>query len=329
MYPANENSTMPITTNNSTRVKAPDNNIILINGADNNIIYNDRTFLKPKGRSALDRKVECSKLLSCKQTVKVATMNVRTIRMEDRKNELIYNASEKGINILGIVDHKIYHDDTIKYEKTDKYTLITTSAWRNQNQSSAGGLGILLDPKAVKALTEVIKWSKRIMIAHFNGNPLTTVIIHYSPCEGSNEAEDHYRSLLDATTSIPRQNVLLTIGDFNAHVGTNDTFKYTYHRNNNQNGRLLIDYAEETNMMIANTFFRKRTGKLWTFMSDSTGAKTQVDYILIRRKWKNSLHNCEAYSSFSSVGSDHRILTAKLKLSLRKNSTKAKKTQYD
>ena len=162
------------------------------------------------------------------------------------------------------------------------------------------------------------------MIVHFNGNPLTTVIIHYSPCEGSNEAEVHYKNLLDATTTIPRHNVLLTIGDFNAHVGTNDTFKYTYHRNSNQNGRLLIDYAEETNMMIANTFFRKRTGKLWTFMSDFTGAKTQVDYILIRRKWKNSLHNCEAYNSFSSVGSDHRILTAKLKLSLRKNLTQAK-----
>ena len=178
-------------------------------------------------------------------------------------------------------------------------------------------------------MREIIKWTERIMIVHFNGNPLTTVIIHYSPYEGSNEAEVHYKNLLDATTTIPRHNVLLTIGDFNAYVGTNDTFKYTYHRNSIQNGRLLIDYAEETNMMIVNTFFRKRTGKLWTFVSDSTGAKTQVDYILIRRKWKNSLHNCEAYNNFSSVGSGHRILTAKLKLSLRKNSTQAKKTQYD
>ena len=72
-------------------------------------------------------------------------MNLRTIRMEDRKNELIYNASKKGINILGIVDHKICHDDTIKYEIIDKHTLITTYAWRNQNQASAGGIGILLD----------------------------------------------------------------------------------------------------------------------------------------------------------------------------------------
>ena len=48
-----------------------------------------------------------------------------------------------------------------------------------------------------------------------------------------------------------------------------------------------------------------------------SGVKTQLDYIMIRRKWKNSVKNCEAYSSFSSVGSDHRIVTATIKLSLR------------
>ena len=46
--------------------------------------------------------------------------------MEDRKIELIYNASKISINILGIVDHKICHDYTIKYERIDKHTLITT-----------------------------------------------------------------------------------------------------------------------------------------------------------------------------------------------------------
>ena len=34
------------------------------------------------------------------------------------------------------------------------------------------------------------------------------------------------------------------------------------------------------------------------------------------RKWKKSVHNCEAYNSFSSIGSDHRLLTVKIKLSL-------------
>lgn len=70
-------------------------------------------------------------------------------------------------------------------------------------------------------------------------------------------------------------------------------------------------------MMVGNTNFRKKHSKLWTFISDMSGSKTQVDYILINRKWKNSLKNCEAYNSFSNIGSDHRIVTAKLKLSLR------------
>ena len=57
--------------------------------------------------------------------------------------------------------------------------------------------------------------------------------------------------------------------------------------------------------------------------------KYQIDYILITWKWKNSCHNCEAYNSLSSNGSDHRLITAKIKLSLRKAKTPARKRKYD
>ena len=36
--------------------------------------------------------------------------------------------------------------------------------------------------------------------------------------------------------------------------------------------------------------------------------------------------NCEAYSSFEGVSSNHRIVTAKLQLSLRKNATRTAST---
>ena len=40
--------------------------------------------------------------------------------------------------------------------------------------------------------------------------------------------------------------------------------------------------------------------------------------------------NCEAYSSFEGVSSDHRIVRAKIRLSLRKNATRTATTkQYD
>ena len=108
----------------------------------------------------------------------------------------------------------------------------------------------------------------------------------------------------------------MVIGDFNAHLGE-DVAKYTYHKNTNSNGQLMNDLNNEANLMTTNTYFQKKKEKLWTFISDMNDAKTQVDYILINRKWKNSVKNSEAYSSFSSMGSDHRVVTAKLKLSLR------------
>ena len=51
--------------------------------------------------------------------------------------------------------------------------------------------------------------------------------------------------------------------------------------------------------------------------------KGQLDYLIFRKKWRNSIKNSPSYSSFSSVGSDHRIVSSTVKLSLR-SSKKAK-----
>ncbi|CAJ1087270.1 Craniofacial development protein 2 [Xyrichtys novacula] len=83
----------------------------------------------------------------------------------------------------------------------------------------------------------------------------------------------------------------------------------------------------EFGLLAANAQFQKRRGKLWTFKSP-TDALYQLDYILIRRKWRNSLLNAEAYNSFCSVGSDHRVVCAKIRLSLR-TAKQPKKTRYD
>ena len=47
----------------------------------------------------------------------------------------------------------------------------------------------------------------------------------------------------------------------------------------------------------------------------------QIDNVFISKKWNNSALNCKAYSSFQVVSSNHRIVTAKIRLTLRKNAT--------
>ena len=71
----------------------------------------------------------------------------------------------------------------------------------------------------------------------------------------------------------------------------------------------------------------KREGKLWanTFANNT---KAQIDYVFINKKWKNSSINCEVYSSFEDVSPDHRIVTAKIRLSLRRNATRTATTKH-
>ena len=83
----------------------------------------------------------------------------------------------------------------------------------------------------------------------------------------------------------------------------------------------------ENRLTCLNTNYQKREGKLWTY-TYANNSKAQIDYVFINKKWKNSAMNCEAYSSFEGVSSDHRIVTAKIRLSLRKNATRTATTKH-
>ena len=82
---------------------------------------------------------------------------------------------------------------------------------------------------------------------------------------------------------------------------------------------------QECNIKALNTSYTKRKGKLWTHTSP-VGTRTQIDYILINSQRKNSALNCEAYNTFCTVGSDHRIITAKIRLRLCQSKTSSKNT---
>ena len=83
----------------------------------------------------------------------------------------------------------------------------------------------------------------------------------------------------------------------------------------------------ENRLTCRNTNYQKREGKLWTY-TYANNSKAQIDYVFINRKWKNSAMNCDAYSNFEGVSSDHPIVTAKIRLSLRKNTTRTATTKH-
>ena len=113
----------------------------------------------------------------------------------------------------------------------------------------------------------------------------------------------------------------------NAQIRKNGSNKYSLHNTSNRNGQHLTYFMIENTLTGLNTNYQKREGKLWT-NTYANNNKAQIDYVFINKKWKNSAMNCEAYSSFEGVSSDHRIVTAKIRLSQRKNATRTATTKH-
>ena len=137
---------------------------------------------------------------------------------------------DSGVQILGIQEHRVVHSAEIEYQDLGSSHLITTSAWRTSNGAAAGGVGIVLDKKTVfNSLISVYSHDRRTMVANFAGNPVTTVIVTYSPTEGATveEAENYYDNLGGAIDQIPAHNLLFVVGDLNAHVSPSGTGPFT------------------------------------------------------------------------------------------------------
>ena len=71
-----------------------------------------------------------AKLLKCKQGIIISTINVRTIREEHKQIKLKYNFEYHNIDILGIQEHRIIHDEKVRYKTIGRSIFVTTSAWR-------------------------------------------------------------------------------------------------------------------------------------------------------------------------------------------------------
>ena len=254
-------------------------------------------------------------LLKCKRHIFIATLNVRTLSNKAQIGELVASAVKHNTDIICLQEHRIVHEDILlKYHDVGKnWTLVTSSAWRNSSNAAVGGVGILLSPRAQKALNNIETITPRIMITSFNGNPKATVISCYSYTNVHDDEEDvktFYETLTSLIRQVPKHNVLFLGGDFNAKLGQVDGHKFSFHATTNRNGIHLDNFLKENKLICLNTKYQRRSGQLWTHTYPN-GVKAQLAYIIINSKWINSALNCRAYNTFENVNTDHRIVATK------------------
>jgi len=108
------------------------------------------------------------------------------------------------------------------------------------------------------------------MVARFDAKPCNIAVVQvYAPTADSSDEdiEEFYKQLEKVLKELPRKDVKLIIGDWNAKVGTdNDGYeavmgRYGYGQRNAR-GERLLEFALHQEMVICNTRYqKKRTAK--------------------------------------------------------------------
>ncbi|XP_070024881.1 uncharacterized protein [Nicotiana sylvestris] len=151
-------------------------------------------------------------------------------------------------------------------------------------------MGILVDSHLRESVVEVRQVNDRLMtIKLVVGECTLTVVSVYVPQAGLDEEikRRFWEGLDDIVRSIPLSERLFIGGDFNGHIGSS-VGGYTEVHNGfgfgerNGEGTSLLDFAKAFNLVIANSSFPKWEEHLVTYQSSV--AKTQIDYILRRKK---------------------------------------------
>lgn len=102
------------------------------------------------------------------------------------------------------------------------------------------------------------------------------------------------------------------MGDFNAKVGNQEELNITGRvgfGNRNKAGDQLIQFCNENQLRVANTWFMQPKRRLYTWTSLSGLHRNQVDYILCRHRWKCTINAIKTFPG-ADCGSGHELLVA-------------------
>ena len=110
------------------------------------------------------------------------------------------------------------------------------------------------------------------------------------------------------------------MGDLNAKVGQEQDNEVTGGAGLgivNERGEMLIDWARHNNFIIGNTWFKQRPSRLWTWISPDKKVKNQIDYVMITKRFRNSLLNVKTRPG-ADCNSNHVPVVGKLRVRLKK-----------
>ena len=229
-----------------------------------------------------------------------ATWNIRganTAKLQVITNEM----TRLNINILWIAEHWILGQGTFTMQEGN----IMLYAGK-ESGSRREGVGFILDKEATKSLIGYNPMSPRVITIPLKEHPINLAIIQvYAPTSYASDEnlESFYNTVQEAWDKTRSRDLLVMMGDWNVKVGKTE-------RNNSHIG---IHGCISNDLTIGNTIFPHHTRRLYTWRSPGERTRNQIDYIMVKQRWRTSLLNDKTRPD-ADCGSDHQLMLATTKL---------------
>jgi hypothetical protein len=145
--------------------------------------------------------------------------------------------------------------------------------------------------------------------------------VHASCEDKSDDIKDSiYQELARVFDQFPRYDMKILLGDSNAKVGREDTFKPTIgnessHEISTGNGVRVVIFVTSENLIAKSTTFPHRSIHKYTWTCPDGQTHNQIDHILIDTRRHSSILDVRSFSG-ADCDTDHCLVVAKIRESL-------------
>ena len=269
-------------------------------------------------------------LLNGTEQTRIATWNVLTLGQVGKAELLIKELERYKVEMAAITEIR-WRAEGADSLAGGRWKFLHSAA----DDKGVGGVGIIMTGRA-KAAWEAAggTWTahgRRIVEARLqNRTGFTTMVAVYAPTEEHPEATDEfYDQLQKVVEKIPKRDVLLLLGDFNARLGKKNT---TYERvmgtcaldeEQNTNGERLVQFCQVNRLFIQGTRFPHRDIHKATWIHPATKKGHQIDHIITNARWFSCVEDVKVIRG-AMIDSDHHLVVADIKLHWSKAPKKEK-----
>ncbi|XP_072906368.1 uncharacterized protein [Hemitrygon akajei] len=264
--------------------------------------------------------MEVPKLLSQKKSILIGTWNVRSLWETGRCAQVVKEMNRYHLTLLGMCEARW---NTFGETKLQTGETLLYSGKEKEEDPHEAGVALMLSKEAARSLIEWEPVSDRIITARFKSRfQKVSIILCYTPTNNTEEEEKDlfYTQLQAVVGKVPKQDMLIVMGDLNAKVGSDNTGREREMGQNslgnmNENGELLTDFCAFNKLTIGGTLFPHRRCHKITWVSPDHQSENQIDHVIVRQYWRSSLQDVRAKRG-ADIGSDHHLVVAKLKMKL-------------